>query len=172
MYYQSLTTLEQKTLELLACGQIDKQIALHLNLSHYDLRKIIRTINTKLFVTNRIQAITLGIQLGLINPTIEQVSCLENTPIQHSPIQSTPFSPCISVNTPFWNKLTHRELEILCCFLIPNIGNQQIAQKLFVSQNTVRGHLRNIYKKLKVERSHLHTTAIEIQESGAFLAFE
>ena len=44
-------------------------------------------------------------------------------------------------------KLSKRELEVLQC-VSQGAGNKQIAQELFISENTVKVHLRNIYRKL------------------------
>jgi len=45
--------------------------------------------------------------------------------------------------------LTKRETEILE-LLVEGLGNQVIAQKLFISVETVRNHIRHIYEKLQV----------------------
>jgi DNA-binding NarL/FixJ family response regulator len=47
--------------------------------------------------------------------------------------------------------LTGRENEILVC-IIKGYSNKEIADKLFVSENTVKKHLNNIYSKLGVSR--------------------
>jgi len=46
-------------------------------------------------------------------------------------------------------RLTHREREILA-FLGRNLTNQQIADQLFISRETVRWHLRSLYSKIGV----------------------
>ena len=46
--------------------------------------------------------------------------------------------------------LTKRELEILLS-LTKNSSNPEIAEKLFISPQTVKRHLTNIYRKLDVE---------------------
>jgi DNA-binding NarL/FixJ family response regulator len=45
--------------------------------------------------------------------------------------------------------LTKREIEILSN-LVEGLDNQQIADKLFISIQTVRNHIRHIYEKLQV----------------------
>lgn len=45
--------------------------------------------------------------------------------------------------------LTRRELEVLEC-LAEGLGNQELADKLFISTKTVRNHLSHIYHKLDV----------------------
>ena len=46
--------------------------------------------------------------------------------------------------------LTKRELQIIT-FLAMGASNQQIAKQLFVSENTVKTHLHNIFKKIEVK---------------------
>jgi two-component system nitrate/nitrite response regulator NarL len=48
------------------------------------------------------------------------------------------------------SKLTYREFEVLSC-LKKHESNREIAKKLVISENTVRVHVHNILKKLKVE---------------------
>lgn len=45
--------------------------------------------------------------------------------------------------------LTHRETEILR-YIIQGLSNQQISEKLVISETTVKNHLAHIYKKLNV----------------------
>ena len=45
--------------------------------------------------------------------------------------------------------LTQRETEILV-FLANGVSNKEIAKRLFVSENTVKFHLKNVYSKLVV----------------------
>ncbi|MCY7350862.1 MAG: response regulator transcription factor [Cytophagaceae bacterium] len=53
--------------------------------------------------------------------------------------------------------ISPREWEVLVC-LAQGLSNEEIAQKLFVSANTVKTHLGNVYSKLNVSR---RTQAIE-----------
>ena len=54
--------------------------------------------------------------------------------------------------------LTHRELDVLRC-LCAGLSNAQIADRLTVSSNTVRHHVRNILSKLHVNN---RTSAVAI----------
>ena len=45
--------------------------------------------------------------------------------------------------------LTKRELEITA-LLVQRLSNKEIAEKLFISPETVKRHVYNIYRKLKV----------------------
>ena len=47
-------------------------------------------------------------------------------------------------------KLTKRENEVLH-FLAKGCTRNQIAKKLFISDETVKMHIKNIYKKLKAK---------------------
>lgn len=47
--------------------------------------------------------------------------------------------------------LSKRELEVLT-HLVEGCTNQEIAEALFLSPNTIKTHVRNIYRKLDVER--------------------
>ncbi len=48
-------------------------------------------------------------------------------------------------------KLSQRELEVLYA-MAEGLSNQEIADKLFVSLNTIKTHTSNIYWKLNVQR--------------------
>ncbi len=56
-------------------------------------------------------------------------------------------SPSTPTPQPLIDPLSNRELEILE-FLAKRLQNKEIAERLFISPNTVRTHLQNIYQKL------------------------
>jgi len=64
----------------------------------------------------------------------------------HSDLQSTNHEELIS-------KLSTREFDVLC-ELQNELSNAEIASKLFISENTVKHHVRNILKKLEVQNRH------------------
>ena len=47
--------------------------------------------------------------------------------------------------------ISKREAEILL-LMHAGLSNQQIADKLFISENTIKKHISNIFQKLQVER--------------------
>ena len=46
-------------------------------------------------------------------------------------------------------RLTDRELEVLR-FVAQGLNNREIAKQLFISENTVKNHIRNILEKLQL----------------------
>ena len=68
-------------------------------------------------------------------------------------------SPDFTVNREEANnlRLSNRELEVLQ-LMANGLSNQQIAERLFVSLNTIKTHTSNLFLKLEVER---RTQAVE-----------
>ena len=54
---------------------------------------------------------------------------------------------------PAWPKFSEREYEVLT-LLCKGLSYREIGAQLFVSPNTVRFHLKNIYRKMKVNSRH------------------
>ena len=61
--------------------------------------------------------------------------------------QSDPHS---AKNDEVFTKLSPRELDVLC-ELQPGVSNFEIAQRLFISENTVKQHMQKIFNKLGVK---------------------
>jgi DNA-binding NarL/FixJ family response regulator len=63
---EQLTPREAEILELLAQGLANKQIALYLQISEHTVKFHISSIFAKLGATNRMEAVRMGLQLGLV----------------------------------------------------------------------------------------------------------
>jgi DNA-binding NarL/FixJ family response regulator len=63
---EQLTPRETEVLELLAQGLANKQIALELVISEHTVKFHVSSIYAKLGATNRMEAVRMGLQLGLI----------------------------------------------------------------------------------------------------------
>ena len=62
--------------------------------------------------------------------------------------------------------LTPREVEVLA-LIATGMTNMEIAKQLFISPHTVKNHVTNIYKKLKVEdRTQIALWAIACNLAG------
>lgn len=72
---------------------------------------------------------------------------------QQLPEKAAPLPAPVSINTQAGtaNGITTRELEILQ-LIAQGLSNQEIADKLFVSLNTVKTHSSNLFIKLDVKR--------------------
>jgi LuxR family maltose regulon positive regulatory protein len=66
----------------------------------------------------------------------------------HSLLNAFP-SHLSSLLSPLLDPLTEREQEVLNC-IVAGLSNKAIQEKLFISKNTVRSHIKNLYSKLNV----------------------
>jgi len=96
---------------------------------------------------------SLGIWLGLKVTRKEEVVVLKEVPV---PVSSQPFA----LNEARLKDLgiTKRELEILE-LIAQGMSNREIAEKLFVSENTVKTHSSRLVDKLSAKR---RTQAVQI----------
>jgi DNA-binding CsgD family transcriptional regulator len=129
---------------LLASGHTNHGIAELLSISVYSVKKHVSAIIEKLYARNRAHAAAIAVYKGLVRPTIIDVS------------SSSPEENIVRRRDEpkAWEKLTARELEILMLLGEPRAiesTNEALAQELTVTRNTLRKHLRSIYKKLNVK---------------------
>ena len=97
----------------------------------------------------------LGIWLGLKLTRKEEVVLLKEV-VKEVPVPAEPFT----VNEEQLKQLgiTKRELEILE-LIAQGMSNREIAEKLFVSENTVKTHSSRLFDKLSAKR---RTQAVQI----------
>ncbi|MFT4661641.1 MAG: DNA-binding NarL/FixJ family response regulator [Patiriisocius sp.] len=83
----------------------------------------------------QVNDVTAALEIASANATVEnEKSYLQF--LTHNDLSSEP--------------LTQRELDLLI-YLIEDHSNAEIGDKLFVSSNTVKYHIRNIYQKIEVK---------------------
>ena len=93
----------------------------------------------------------LGIWLGL-TLTRKKTQVI----LQHRAQQNTPFTPDAQRLTEL--AITPRELEILN-LIAAGLSNREIADRLFVSENTVKTHSSRLFDKLRAKR---RTQAVQL----------
>jgi DNA-binding CsgD family transcriptional regulator len=106
---------------------------------HLDIRKIIFFTSITVFV--------FGIffyRKYRLNKKVNQMERLKN--YLHTP----PFVKEKTVGNETLKNLTHRQLEIVC-LVNRGLTNKEIGQQLFISENTVKYHLKLIYSSLGIE---------------------
>ena len=106
-------------------------------------------------------AVDLAYKGSIIHPFVDKGSTIQallphltgtHPPYIHSLLHaftsplSSPLSPLPS-SLP--DPLTEREQEVLTC-IVAGLSNKAIQEKLFISKNTVRTHIKNLYSKLNV----------------------
>jgi two-component system NarL family response regulator len=72
------------------------------------------------------------------------------------------FAALVAREQPVGGRLSARELEVLG-LLCEGLGNRAVAERLFISENTVRNHVRNILDKLGLA-SRMQAVAFAMRE--------
>jgi DNA-binding CsgD family transcriptional regulator len=99
----------------------------------------------------------VGIWLGLKLTRKEKVVVVKEVPVEvHVPTPITPF--VLNENRQRDLGITKRELEILE-LIAKGLSNKEIAEQLFVSENTVKTHSSRLFEKLSAKR---RTQAVQI----------
>jgi len=102
-------------------------------------------------------AVELAYKGSVIHPFVDKGSAIQALLSQltgthshyiHSLLNAFP-SPLPSLLSPLLDPLTEREQEVLNC-IVAGLSNKAIQEKLFISKNTVRSHIKNLYSKLNV----------------------
>jgi LuxR family maltose regulon positive regulatory protein len=96
------------------------------------------------------QLIKQNIAVGYIKRILDAFKEDELRALQGEFDHSTAQSPPLNTQ-PLTDPLTNRELDVLG-LLAQRLRNKEIAEKLFISPETIKKHLANIYRKLDVSR--------------------
>jgi DNA-binding CsgD family transcriptional regulator len=104
----------------------------------------------------------LGIWLGLKLTKKEEVVLLKEV-VKEVPVPQSPVPFAVNETQLKQLGITKRELEILE-LIAQGMSNREIAEKLFVSENTVKTHSSRLFDKLSAKR---RTQAVQIgKENG------
>ena len=106
---------------------------------------------------------TLGIWLGLKLTRTKETVIVREVPVEVPVRRSEPFV----VNDARREQLgiTPRELEILAA-IAEGLSTREIAEKLFVSENTVKTHSSRLFEKLNAKR---RTQAVQIAKEAGLI---
>lgn len=158
--------------DLLLIAQF-KSVNLYLNIKHFKRIcpfTVIVVLADHQNLNNLVEAVTAGSDgcLSIKMPTKDMLKAIEMA-IRGKHLILSPYIKTQIVKTPaitkrkkssnqqkdnigktIEEKLTKREREVLL-LLLQNYKNQQIAEKLKISESTVKSHVSNIFSKLKVK---------------------
>ena len=113
------------------------------------------------------QLIEQNVAVDYIGRILDAFKEDEHRATQDESDQLTSPPPLPLSNQPLVEPLTNRELEILD-LLAQRFQNKEIAEKLFISPETVKKHLNNIYGKLSV--SNRRHAVEQVRDLGILLA--
>ena len=86
----------------------------------------------------------------LIMPWLNERVLNQLKPVHSGPAEADPLA-AITLKIPPGRELTSREIEIMK-LLLEGISNKEIAGRLYISENTLKTHLKHIYQKSGVTR--------------------
>ena len=113
------------------------------------------------------QLIEQNVAVDYIGRILDAFKEDEHRATQDESDQLTSPPPLPLSTQPLVEPLTNRELEILD-LLAQRFQNKEIAEKLFISPETVKKHLNNIYGKLSV--SNRRHAVEQVRDLGILLA--
>jgi len=110
---------------------------------------------------------TLGIWLGLKLTKTKETVVIREVPVRVEVAVGAPSSEPFTVNAASLGQLgiTPRELEILGA-IADGLSNREIAEKLFVSENTVKTHSGRLFDKLNAKR---RTQAVQLAKQAGLI---
>ncbi len=120
--------------------------ALAFGLQALNHRYMVRDIGMELY-SGAVAAMFLVFGLWIGNKVLNKKEVTQ----QSEKVAEEPAPVSINSQAAFENGLTTRELEVLQ-LIAQGHSNQEIADKLFVSLNTVKTHSSNLFAKLDVKR--------------------
>jgi LuxR family maltose regulon positive regulatory protein len=133
---------QEKIVKALALAEPGGFIRLFVDLGPQmaDLLKRLHEQNLAVDYIEKLLAAFRGDERAVVSEAADQPIASAQQPLR--PL--TPFQPLVA-------PLTNREFDVLN-LLAQRLSNKEIAEKLFVSTTTVKGHLQNIYGKLEVSK--------------------
>ena len=159
----------ERALDLLNSQVIDA-VVLDISLSgHVDGIKVAKIINSKyklpfIFLTSFADRVTLdraklAMPYGYIVKPFDEndlLTALEVAIFNHGRHQPKPAFPTMEeINTQYEKNISEREYEVITS-IFEGLNNQEMASKYFVTENTIKSHIKRIYSKLGVNsRSNL-----------------
>jgi two-component system, NarL family, response regulator LiaR len=105
----------------------------------------------------------LGIWLGLKLTRVRETVVIKEVPVPVEAVAAEPFMPDAARLERF--RITPREHEILQ-LIAAGMSNREIAERLFVSENTVKTHSSRLFEKLNAKR---RTQAVQLAKEAGLI---
>ena len=138
-----LSRREREILQLVAEGHSNERVARQLWVAEQTVKFHLTNIYRKLGVANRTEASRWAHENGLLTDTPAPAALAR---IAHGSIEPS-LPPRDGLGS--WSELTRREREILQLVAMGH-SNRRVARRLWVTEQTVKFHLSNVYRKLDV----------------------